>query len=76
VCWLDNSCCSLTTKVTADFLGQFYSLDLGLGNLELISRFFEKYPEYVDKAFLNVKVGSFIFMNPTDRKLTPILRVE
>ncbi|KAI0079967.1 aldo/keto reductase [Panus rudis PR-1116 ss-1] len=37
--------------------GEFYANDLGPANLELISRFFEKYPEYADKAFLSVKGG-------------------
>ncbi len=26
-------------------------------NLELLSRFYQKYPEYADKTFLSVKVG-------------------
>ena len=26
-------------------------------NLELLARFFEKYPDYADKAFLSVKGG-------------------
>jgi pyridoxine 4-dehydrogenase len=34
----------------------FYGPGLGVGNLELVSRFFEKYPEYTDRAFLSVKV--------------------
>lgn len=36
--------------------GEFYAQDLGTGNLELLSRFFEKYPEYADRTFLSVKV--------------------
>jgi hypothetical protein len=34
----------------------FYGPGLGVANLELVSRFFEQYPEYVDRAFLSVKV--------------------
>jgi pyridoxine 4-dehydrogenase len=30
---------------------------LGPSNLELVSRFFEKYPEYADRAFLSAKGG-------------------
>ena len=30
---------------------------MGTSNLELVSRFFEKYPEYADRAFLSVKGG-------------------
>ncbi|THH01241.1 hypothetical protein EW026_g1408 [Hermanssonia centrifuga] len=37
--------------------GEFYAQDIGTGNLELLSRFFEKYPEYADKTFLSVKGG-------------------
>ncbi|KAI0061091.1 aldo/keto reductase [Artomyces pyxidatus] len=37
--------------------GEFYAAEFGPGNLELLSRFFEKYPEYADKAFLSVKGG-------------------
>ncbi|KAI0796124.1 aldo/keto reductase [Abortiporus biennis] len=35
--------------------GEFYAPDLGPGNLELLSRFFEKYPEYAERTFLSVK---------------------
>ena len=35
---------------------EFYAPDLGPANLELLSRFFAKYPEYVDRTFLVVKV--------------------
>ncbi|KAF5367491.1 hypothetical protein D9758_003749 [Tetrapyrgos nigripes] len=38
---------------TADF----YAIDLGTGNLEMLSRFFAKYPEYVDRVFVSVKGG-------------------
>ncbi|KAF6749800.1 aldo/keto reductase [Ephemerocybe angulata] len=35
--------------------GEFYAMDWGTGNLEMLSRFFAKYPEYADKTFLSVK---------------------
>lgn len=38
-------------------IGEFYANDLGTGNLELLARFFDKYPEYADKTFLSVKVS-------------------
>ena len=38
--------------------GEYYATGLTTANLELISRFFEKYPEYADRAFLSVKGGS------------------
>jgi hypothetical protein len=38
-------------------LGEFYAHDLKTGNLEMISRFFERYPDYADRAFLSVKVN-------------------
>ncbi|KAE9391993.1 aldo/keto reductase [Gymnopus androsaceus JB14] len=37
--------------------GEFYAMDHGTGNLELLSRFYAKYPEYADKTFLSVKGG-------------------
>ncbi|KAF9078709.1 aldo/keto reductase [Rhodocollybia butyracea] len=37
--------------------GEFYDMKGGTGNLELLSRFFAKYPEYADKTFLSVKGG-------------------
>ncbi|TFY76051.1 hypothetical protein EWM64_g7959 [Hericium alpestre] len=37
--------------------GEFYGMNPRHANLELVSRFFEKYPEYRDKAFLSVKGG-------------------
>jgi pyridoxine 4-dehydrogenase len=38
-------------------LGEFYAQDLGTGNLEMLSRFYAKHPEYVDRTFLSVKGG-------------------
>ncbi|KAJ7645830.1 aldo/keto reductase [Mycena rosella] len=35
--------------------GDFYAMDMGPGNLEMLSRFYAKYPEYADKTFLSVK---------------------
>ncbi|KAJ7222581.1 aldo/keto reductase [Mycena pura] len=35
--------------------GEFYAMDRSTGNLEMLSRFFAKYPEYADKTFLSVK---------------------
>ncbi|KAJ7153982.1 aldo/keto reductase [Mycena crocata] len=35
--------------------GEFYAKDLGTGNLEMLSRFYAKYPEYAAKTFLSVK---------------------
>ncbi|KAJ7607665.1 aldo/keto reductase [Roridomyces roridus] len=35
--------------------GEFYSATGGTENLELLSRFYAKYPEYADKTFLSVK---------------------
>jgi hypothetical protein len=37
-------------------IGEFYGPNLSTANLELLARFFEKYPEYADKTFLSVKV--------------------
>ncbi|KAI0060339.1 aldo/keto reductase [Artomyces pyxidatus] len=37
--------------------GEFYATGYGPGNFELISRFFEQYPNYADRAFLSVKGG-------------------
>ena len=38
-------------------LGEFYGQDLSVVNLELVARFFEKYPEYAERTFLSVKGG-------------------
>ena len=37
-------------------LGEFYGPDASPANLELLSRFYQKYPEYADRTFLSVKV--------------------
>ncbi|KAG1905976.1 NADP-dependent oxidoreductase domain-containing protein [Suillus fuscotomentosus] len=37
--------------------GEFYGHNLSTANLEMIARFFEKYPDYVDKTFLSIKGG-------------------
>ncbi|KAI0363832.1 aldo/keto reductase [Pilatotrama ljubarskyi] len=37
---------------------EFYGHGWTLGNLELLARFFEKYPEYAERTFLSVKGGS------------------
>jgi len=38
--------------------GEFYGIEPRTANLELIGRFFAKYPQYVERAFLSVKGGS------------------
>lgn len=43
-------------------LGEFYAQDLGPGNLEMLARFFDKYPEYAEKTFLSVKVRVSLVM--------------
>jgi len=37
--------------------GEFYGQGFTVANLELVARFFEKYPEYTDRTFLSVKGG-------------------
>jgi len=37
--------------------GEFYGPNFSTANLEMIARFFEKYPDYADKTFLSVKGG-------------------
>ncbi|THU84502.1 aldo/keto reductase [Dendrothele bispora CBS 962.96] len=36
---------------------EFYAMDMGTGNLQLLNRFFSKYPEYADRTFVAVKGG-------------------
>jgi len=37
--------------------GEFYGQGLSTANLELVARFFERYPEYIGRTFLSVKGG-------------------
>ncbi|KIJ68968.1 hypothetical protein HYDPIDRAFT_81085 [Hydnomerulius pinastri MD-312] len=37
--------------------GEFYGFNQSPANIEMIARFFEKYPDYADKTFLSVKGG-------------------
>ncbi|OJT14575.1 Pyridoxal reductase [Trametes pubescens] len=37
--------------------GEFYGPNCSTANLELIARFFDKYPEYAERTFLSVKGG-------------------
>ncbi|KAH7923875.1 Aldo/keto reductase [Leucogyrophana mollusca] len=37
--------------------GEFYGYNLTTTNLEMLQRFFDKYPEYADRTFLSVKGG-------------------
>jgi pyridoxine 4-dehydrogenase len=39
-------------------LAEFYGQGLTTANLDLLARFFTKYPEYADRTFLSVKGGS------------------
>lgn len=41
---------------------QFYGPGMSTHNLEIVSRFFEKYPEYTERAFLMVKVNAYYAM--------------
>lgn len=45
---------------TKQFLNsaEFYGQGLSTANLELLARFFEKYPDYADRTFLSVKGGT------------------
>ncbi|PCH38101.1 aldo/keto reductase [Wolfiporia cocos MD-104 SS10] len=38
--------------------GEFYGPNLSTANLELLARFYEKYPDYADKTFISVKGGN------------------
>lgn len=46
-----------TNLVAIHRAGEFYAQDFGTANLELLARFFEKYPEYAERTFLSVKGG-------------------
>lgn len=43
---------------TNEILGEFYDFEQGTRNVEMLGRFFAKYPQYADKTFLSVKVPS------------------
>ena len=45
---------ALTRVPSAEFYGQGFTI----ANLELVARFFEKYPDYADRTFLSVKGGT------------------
>ncbi|CCM02341.1 uncharacterized protein FIBRA_04435 [Fibroporia radiculosa] len=38
--------------------GEFYSWDFTTANLQLLARFFDKYPDYAERTFLSVKGGA------------------
>jgi pyridoxine 4-dehydrogenase len=38
-------------------VGEFYGQGATVANLELVARFFDKYPQYTDRVFLSVKGG-------------------
>lgn len=46
------------------YTGEFYGHNASPANLEMIARFFEKYPEYVDRTFLSIKVGIHATRSP------------
>jgi len=50
--------CLLATNLLRLILAEFYGVGLSTANLELVARFFEKYPEYADRTFLSVKGGT------------------
>lgn len=49
-----TSCSNISLKFSGEFYGQAPEVTT---NLDLIARFFEKYPGYADKAFLSVKAS-------------------
>ena len=49
----DHHLPQLTHITSAEFYGQ----GLSTANLDLLARFFEKYPDYADRTFLSVKGG-------------------
>ncbi|KAF8190436.1 NADP-dependent oxidoreductase domain-containing protein [Mycena galopus ATCC 62051] len=48
--------------------GEFYSNTWGPENLDLLNRFFTKYPDYADRTFLSVK-GAMVGLVPTARAI-------
>jgi len=54
--------------------GEFYSPDMGPASLELLGRFFDKYPEYADKFFLSVKGGNKDHSFESDASAENLLR--
>ena len=46
----------LVTDIMFYSVGEFYGHNAATTNLELLSRFYAKYPEYAEKTFLSVKV--------------------
>ncbi|KAF8133885.1 NADP-dependent oxidoreductase domain-containing protein [Boletus edulis] len=51
--------------------GEFYGHNLSTTNLEMIARFFEKYPEYVDRTFLSIKGGLTVGAGPPEPDGSP-----
>lgn len=50
-------CEVLSDRILTLLSAEFYGPRLSTGNLEVLSRFYEKYPGYVDRTFLSVKVS-------------------
>ncbi|KAK7044552.1 Aldo/keto reductase [Favolaschia claudopus] len=44
--------------------GDFYSITRGTQNIEMLGRFFAKYPDYADKTFLSVKGATTATLEP------------
>jgi pyridoxine 4-dehydrogenase len=44
--------------VWARLAAEFYSRERTTANLEMLARFYERYPNYADRTFLSVKVRS------------------
>ncbi len=60
--------CSRLENAAHVSAGEFYGPDASIANLELLSRFYAKYPEYAQKTFLSVKVISCGFAPPLKLK--------